>query len=381
MLSADEVQALRDASIRIIDPINEYIIKDICERLSVAGKFTSTAEYLAFRAEVLGVRWKDLKKEVAKRLDVSAGEVDRLYKEAAFRSYYNETKILGVSHLPFERNRQVQKMVQAAITLAEDDLLNITQTIGMVDPTGREMPLREFYASTMDFVFNNVSYGAMDYNTAVRIASTKLAEKGLTAIQYKSGVTTSLEAAVRRNIMGGIGLMVEQISKSNHKTFGANGWEMSAHGMSAPDHEPYQGRQYTDAEWLKLNGTAERPGRLKRRIGTLNCGHNAFPIIIGVNLPQYTPEQLQAMKDANSMGVTVNGKHYTMYEATQHQRGLERRIRTLKRQALAAKSTPDKERAAILAEKLRKKRREYKNFSKAAGLRTQDSRLYVANAA
>ncbi len=61
---------------------------------------------------------------------------------------------------------------------------------------------------------------------------------------------------------------------------------------------------------------------LVRRIGTLNCGHSAYPIIMGVSSQQYTPEQLEAMRSANAEGIDYDGRHYTGYEATQHQRVL-----------------------------------------------------------
>ncbi|MBQ7122050.1 MAG: hypothetical protein IJO03_07290 [Clostridia bacterium] len=191
-------------------------------------------------------------------------------------------------------------------------------------------------------------------------------------INYESGVHTSLEAAVRRNIMGGLGLMQEQISQQNHDTFGANGWEISAHAASAPDHEDIQGKQYTDKEYEELNNS------LARRIGTLHCGHAAFPIIIGVNEPQYTPEQLEKFKEDNKKGVTYNGRHYTVYEATQKQRQIERAIRRQKRCVLSAEKRGDKDGLLTSQIKLRRLNEEYGRYSNAVGLPTQQERLQVA---
>ncbi len=382
MLNPDEIQSLRDLSIQIINPIQEYIIIDICERIALSGQFTATADYQAFRADTLGVHWKQLQKEIAKRLGVSVLDVERLYTEAAQRSYTDDVRRINTAWPDFSNNPSVRQMTRAAAEMAGRDLRNVTRTMGMIDPAGRELPLKEFYGKAMDYVFQNVAYGVMDYNTAVSIASTRLAAKGITAIGYQSGVKTSLEAAVRRNVMGGLGLMVEQISQHNHDTMGANGWEMSAHAMSAPDHEPYQGRQYTDAEWVTLNGLPPLPGApsdkpqasgiLARRVGTLNCGHTAAPIIIGVSEPQYTPEQLAELARANAEGVTVDEKHYTNYEAAQHQRTTERCIRTAKRQHVAAKATGNDIQTAVKAAKLNKLLDEYRRFSKAAGLRTRE---------
>lgn len=115
-----------------------------------------------------------------------------------------------------------------------------------------------------------------------------------------------------------------------------------------------------------------------RRIGTLNCGHAAFPIILGVSRPQYTPEELQKFREDNAAGIDYQGKHYTMYEATQMQRRLERSMRTQKRRILRDEATQDKEKLQINQIRLRRLREEYSRFSKAAGLRTQQERAEVA---
>jgi hypothetical protein len=117
------------------------------------------------------------------------------------------------------------------------------------------------------------------------------------SIDYESGIITSVEAAVRRNLMSALGTMQAEISQQNHDDLGCDGWEISAHGASAPDHEPIQGKQYTDAKYNALNRS------LIRRIGTLNCGHAAFPIILGVNEPQYSAAELEQFRQANEKGV------------------------------------------------------------------------------
>ena len=63
--------------------------------------------------------------------------------------------------------------------------------------------LRDAYRQCMDYAFEQVFTGATDYNTAIRRATKNLADMGVRVIDYESGVHTSLEAAVRRNIMGG----------------------------------------------------------------------------------------------------------------------------------------------------------------------------------
>ena len=373
MLTPEQVAALRDKAGQITDPITDFLLEDIARRISEAGQLTSTAAYQVWRAQQLGVSRKEIKKELRKRLKVSQKEIEQLLTQSAEVGYNFDLKRLPHAQaVPFEQSESLQQIVAAAVELAQEDFTNLTQTLGMVDPFGNALPLQDVYRSCTDFAFKQVITGAADYNTAIRRATKNLAEKGVLTIDYASGVHTSLEAAVRRNIMGGLGLMQEQITQHNHDELGCDGWEISAHANSAPDHEPIQGKQYSDAAYEALNNS------LVRRIGTLNCGHAAFPIILGVNEPQYSPEELEKFREDNQKGVIVDGKHYTGYEATQMQRKLERSMRLQKRRILTAEATGDKDALAVAQTRLQRLRQEYSRFSKAAGLRTQEERIQVA---
>lgn len=369
MLTPEQIEGFRLAAGRLIDPVNTYLLKDIARRIQEAGKLTSTAAYEAWQVEWLGKGRKELERELSQLLGVTRREARKLLRSAA-RYGYDTTLSRYPGHLvPFDTNQEIQQIVSAAVTLAGDELKNITQTkaILMVDPYGRYQALPKAYCACTDYAFQQVFTGAADYNTAIRQACAGIAKHGV-SIAYASGVHTSLEAAVRRNIMGGLGLMTEQISRQNHDDLGCNGWEISAHANSAPDHEPIQGRQYSDKAYDTLNNG------LVRRIGTLNCGHVASPIILGVNSPQYSAEELEKFRQDNEAGVTFDGKHYTGYEATQMQRRLERAIRAQRRRVLLAGPEdiePHKSRLAVLQQ-------ECERFSKSVGLRTETERLEVS---
>ena len=358
MLTSDEINVMRDAATELTQPIIAYLLRDIAERIAQAGHLTASAQYSVWKLQEL--------------LNVSNRQLRQMLTQSAEAGYrYDLNALPQVQKIPFGKNEALQKIVAAAVQLAQDDLSNITQTLGMVDPYGNALPLQQAYQNCMDFAFMQVSTGAADYNTAVRMATKNLAAKGVRYIDYESGVSTSLEAAVRRSVLGGLGLMQEQISQRDHDDLGANGWEISAHAASAPDHEPIQGKQYSDAEYTALNNS------LVRRIGTLNCGHAAFPIILGVTPPQYTPEELAKLREDNEKGITYNGRHYTAYEATQRQRTLEATIRRQRRKILIDEATGDKEKLLPDQIKLQMLNQEYSRFSKAAGLRTQQERMEV----
>lgn len=112
-----------------------------------------------------------------------------------------------------------------------------------------------------------------------------------------------------------------------------------------------------------------------RRIGTLNCAHAAFPIIVGVSIPQYTAQELEQLRADNEEGITYNGKHYTRYEAKERQRRLEASIRKQRRRILIDEATGDQQKLQADQIKGQVLRQEYTRFSKAAGLRQQHDRM------
>lgn len=369
-LTPEQIDGLRARMEDIAQPIIDWLLADIAERVAEAGKMTSTAAYEAYRAQALGASREQLEKFLKKQLGLSEKELEQLFEQAAKFSSEDDFARVGVWATEAQQE-SLEQMVKAAIQLATKDFENLTQTMGMVDCiTGRPLPLQDAYRQAMDFAFEQIFTGAADYETAIRQATRKLASRGVVAIDYASGVSTELGAAVRRNMMGGMGLLVEQITQANHDALGCDGWEISAHAASAPDHEPYQGRQYSDAEYTRLNEET-----LKRRIGTLNCGHYPSPIILGVNSPQYTEAELEEFRRANAEGITYEGKHYTAYEATQQRNRIESGIRRQKRRVLVSEKSGDADQLLTDRIKLARLNQEYSRFCKAADLKTRPQRL------
>lgn len=372
MLTPDQIDALSERAQQIADPIVEFLIEDIARRVSEAGQLTSTAAYQTWRLQQLGMSQRQLKKELRKRLKVSHRQLRELLTQSAEVGYnYDIRNLPYVQAVPFAKNKSVQQIVSEAVEMAQKDLTNMVQTLGFVTPNGQAIGLTDAYQQVCDFAFQKVVTGAQDYNSAIRQATKGLAKKGIVVIDYNSGTHRSMEAAVRGNLMGALGTMQEKISQQTHDDLGCDGWEISAHYGSAPDHEPFQGKQYSDKDYKRLNQM------LIRRIGTLNCGHAAFPIIMGVNSPQYTDEELLEMRQENEKGIEYNGKHYTTYKATQRQRYLERAIRYRKRCIQIDEEVGDEDKMSTDNTKLILLKQEYARFNKAAKLRPQIERANI----
>ena len=122
---------------------------------------------------------------------------------------------------------------------------------------------------------------------------------------------------------------------------GIDGVELSVHLDCAIDHLPIQGHQFTLDNFKKMQANEDFEdiqGRhfegLLRAIGTLNCRHYVYPIIIGKSQPRYTDKQLQEIKQMNEKYVeteTVNGEPIVMSHSTyiQRLRNLQERLDTL----------------------------------------------------
>lgn len=358
-MTSAQRDGLKDAVLALTEPMIDDLVKDISRRIKGAGAITETAEYQIYRAQALGASKKEVERRVAEQLKLQEEVISSLFEYVLDKS------------LAYEDNGSLQQMADAYAEMTKSKTAEMLQNLWGTTPDGQVLPLQDAYARALDFAFRETATGVLDMETAIRRAVMPLAKRGLRTIEQKSGRSIGIEYACRRYIMDQLGALDDEVQKANHDRLGCDGWEISAHAACAPDHEPIQGRQYSDAEYEQLNNS------LQRRIGHLNCGHTASPIILGVNAPQYTEAELKQFAEDNERGITYNGKHYTLYQAGQEQATMENAIRNLRRQILADEETksPDLQKHQI---RLRVLQSEYTKFCKAANLPTRNERLQVA---
>lgn len=358
-MTSAQRDGLKDAVLALTEPMIDDLVKDISRRIKGAGAITETAEYQIYRAQALGASKKEVERRVAEQLKLQEEVISSLFEYVLDKS------------LAYEDNGSLQQMADAYAEMTKSKTAEMLQNLWGTAPDGQVLPLQDAYARALDFAFRETATGVLDMETAIRRAVMPLAKRGLRTIEQKSGRSIGIEYACRRYIMDQLGALGDEVQKANHDRLGCDGWEISAHAACAPDHEPIQGRQYSDAEYEQLNNS------LQRRIGHLNCGHTASPIILGVNAPQYTEAELKQFAEDNERGITYNGKHYTLYQAGQEQATMENAIRNLRRQILADEETksPDLQKHQI---RLRVLQSEYTKFCKAANLPTRNERLQVA---
>ena len=299
-----------------------------------------------------------------------------------------------LSYIPFEKNESLQRVITSIVNQTGKEYINLSRS----DATGfmiRDMKhpgrlkfqsIKDTYNSVIDEAVQASSQGIVDYNTAMRRTMQQLVDSGVRKMYWDSGYTQRLDTAVRRNIMDGIRAINQGVQDETGRQFGADGKEITVHANSAPDHEPIQGHQFTNEQYDRLQnqqsfidtyGTKFAP--IERAIGTLNCRHFTYSIIIGYSKPNYSLKELEKMKEDNQKGYTTpDGKHMTMYDCTQKQREMETLIRKNKDGQIAARESGDIDLARKYQTKVDAYTKRYKDFSNACGLSPKMSKCRVS---
>lgn len=327
---------------------------------------------------------KELAKELAKLTGQSVDDVFKAFdiianENVEFAKVYADAK--GMKFTPYSKDSELQQLTKAIAGQTSTTFVNLTNTsaIGFTlkDKKGNLIfrNLQQVYNDVIDEAVLNISTGVQDYSSAMRGTIKQLADSGVKIheekVDYPSGYNRRIDTSVRQDVMTGVRQLNLDIQKQVGRKYGAGGVEISAHEPCAEDHLPIQGRQYSNAEFRNLNNELARP------IGTLNCRHFVFSIVLGVNEPEYTDEQLKQMEKDSHKKIKYDDKEYTKYEATQVQRSLETAIRRQKDRQIIARASGDDDEVMKAQANITKLTQKYNDFSQKAGLRTYKNKLVV----
>lgn len=236
----------------------------------------------------------------------------------------------------------------------------------------RWSPTEQGYKRVISNIANDMVAGDISIDQAVSQAVKGMAKNGL-RVMYSSGNTRNLHTAIRTNVMDAYRTTMSELREIQGKEFGADGVEVTAHALCAPDHLPYQGMRYSYERrrgydlWDDIQNEPKRP-----LVTGANCGHTVFPVILDVSSPAYTREELDELKRRSNEKIEfegLSGETLSMsrYDASQYQRKMENRIRDYKKEAYLQKISKEgnPEHASKAALELTRK---YKSISENMGL-------------
>ena len=399
MLSESTLQNLIQAIVDRQENINTWVIKKIAKRIREIGEVLPSDVNQLDRLLKTGSDVRLINQEISRLTGIQLSSIQDLIRTVAEDAYLDTEPFFNYRKLPFvpfEENKQLQNVVKAIARQTSDTYRNLSkaQAFMLRDPANPQIlkptPIADAYQSVVDEAVQASQGGVVDYRTAMRKTMRQLVDSGIRSVTYNTETgriyTQRLDTAVRRNVLDGIRAINQGVQDEVGKQFGANGKEITVHACPAPDHEDLQGRQFSNEEFEKLQNeepfkdyTGKQFTPVARAIGTCNCRHFTFSVILGVNKPTHSQEELKKIIDANDKGYTLpNGKHLTMYECTQMQRKLETQVRKAKDGQIAARTAGDMELAKKYQKQINEKQAEYIAFSNACGLQPMKMKMTVS---
>lgn len=398
MLSDNALDNLVQPIIDRQESINVYVLQKMAQKVKNIGELSSRD---IKRLKILvqyGADIRQMNSELARMSNLQVRDIKTLIKVVAIDTHLDAKPLYDYRHrsfIPYDRNLKLQRVVTAIGNNTAGTYTNLSNSKAtgflirdLKNPNGplKFQSINDTYKSVIDEAVQAVQSGTVDFNTAMTRTLKQLSDSGIRRLYWDSGYTQRLDTAVRRNILEGVRAIRQSIQDQIGEEIGADGKELSAHVNCALDHEPFQGHQFTNDEYNKLQSNEDFEDILgnkfdgvDRVIGQYNCRHIAISIIVGVSKPKYTVDELNDLIKKNHDGYTLpSGKHLTMYECTQLQRQLETKIRYAKDEQITMKTAGNIEAAKLARARVIKLTKEYNNFSKACGLKPQTRRATVA---
>lgn len=367
------LDSLTDDLRKNLSDLNAYVISVICQRVGfIAQSVKDGKTDLKTATEYAAEDIAKIKKEIEKTKKYSQKEINSIFNKVAAANVDFANDFYTYRAMPniedYNQNPDLKPIVDDLKKEQEQGVKNLskTTTIGFTDKHGDFKPVREKYIQVINEAIEAVRLGEQNFYTTVRPMVKELTNSGLRRAEFsnegKKPYSRRIDSQIEMNVRDGIRELNSRMQEQVGKEFGADGVEISAHGLCAPDHQDIQGRQYSKEEFEELES------QLERKIGEMNCKHFVTPIIIGVSKPVYSEKELRDIKERSNAKVAYKDKEYTRYEASQVQRRYELKIRDARTALKAAEGTGDEEQIAREKTRLRILLADYNRFSKEVGL-------------
>lgn len=374
MLTPDYIKKQPDKLVDLFLELEDNILHDLVERLEKNIRITDTAEYQLKVLLDMGYETEDIQKYISEYVDLAAEEVETLLKEISKVSYERDQelyKIGGKELVDLEYNLPVLEQIEAVSKQTKETFKNLTNTIGLVDKQGAFKTTTDYYRDKLSQSVLEVSSGLYTKEEVVRKVVQEMGDRGIVSIDFESGRKYNIESHVRTTVTTGINQITGYMSEYNADLLGQDLMEITAHAGARPSHADWQGQIVSRSGregYLSLEDIGYGDaGGFK---GT-NCRHDWYPHFEGISEKNYTKKELQELDNPDFV---YQGKKYTMYEATQKQRYIERQIGASKRKLVGYQAGKLQDEFISESIKLRRLRDEYKQFSKKANLKMSHNR-------
>lgn len=405
-LHEEQLEALGERLVPLFQEFESAVISDIVRRLKKTGTLTESAEQMARALRDKGFSPASIRRQVMKHIkadkalqkvidentikakaeilkhieelrQAAANEAHAVVAEASEFAFNNDLNEWKGKSKPI-KGSAFEGLVKAMRKRADDEILNLTKSIGFRFPNGQMVHYQQAYTHALNNALIKISSGAFSYQRALEDAVRDLAQSGVRVVNFESGVTRQVDTAVRNAMLTTSAQLAGQITMQNMQQGDTNLVEVSKHwgartGKGHGNHAAWQGGIYciagTDGVHRNLKEATGYPDDPTGLLG-YHCRHTFYLFWEGISKPTEWPDEPEP--------VEINGKKYTYYEITQAQRRMERDIRALKREEFGLREAGLNAKANETRSRYNGMIREYNDFSEAAGISPKQARLRIA---
>ena len=366
-LSRGKMDEILSAFDKRMQAINDEYLRKMGEHIADIGTLWPSDVHKLQQMRRMKLNLADIERRIAKAAGISVKELEGVFARVAREDVRMASRVLGKSASLVD-DKAVQRILRAQLRETAGRLENLSNTTVVSDA----------YRRAVDAGVSAVQSGEEDYGSAIRRSLRQAGEMGLRVrddgakvVDYESGYSRRLDTAVRMNILDGVRHLNQSIMEDVGRQFGADGVEIDAHMLCAEDHLPYQGQQFSNADFEEIQASLPRP------FGEWNCRHSWHPILLGISERTYTDDQLREMRDYSTEEIEIDGRTKTRYEWSQEMRRCETAIRQQKDVAILAEAAGDKALQRQCQTNILALNDRYKNLADKAGLDTEFRRTHV----
>lgn len=353
-MTDSQIDALIEIFQARMQKVADEYLKRMGQQVREIGEIIPSDQKRIVQMKKLDANIAYIQREIAYAADASIDDVARIFEAIAQENARFAEAYFG----PCVSTETLMQSVRAQLEVTAGEMANLSRTT----------VVSSIYRDVIDRGIQAAQAGVEDYRSAMRRALREASAEGL-RVKFASGLTRRLDSAVRMNVLDGIHALNQANMDAIGSAFGADGVEISAHPMCAEDHLPYQGKQYSNAEFAELQDSLPRP------IGMWNCRHIAYPILLGISPPAHSAQELEEYRSGSTEQIEIDGAAHSRYEWTQVQRAIETAVRYKQDEITLAKAAGDD----VLVRDARRKIREldsyYSKISEAAGTPKRRERM------
>lgn len=381
MITPEQFQEIGETLLPLLDDLTEWIARDMIERFMIRfGRgeeklLTGTDEWQAWVLKQAGGNLDEIQKALAKSTGKSQQEIAKIFKDSGIQAAKADAEAAAVTFSGLSSG--MMAIITDAYERTVGEISNITRTTAGAT--------NQAFIDICDAAYWKVRTGAQSY-TAAMLEGIKELGQVQPIVRYPSGHKDTLEVAVLRCIRTGVAQSSGNMTIQQCKDMGWNHVLVSQHlGARVSDTDPiadhagWQGKVYCIAgKDAQFDNLLDATGYPENPLGLCgyNCRHSFTPFLPGVSRNNNKPIDTEANR--------------RVYELSQTQRAMERRIRTQKRKCTAlhtaVKNCEDPAGKAKLQEKytqsakrLQDQNAAYAKFCEENDLKPYHERLAVAD--